>query len=103
MSTWLNNLMKEKIDDIWKKGYHEGDLEGFRKAVEDMKNGTVDKSIVTPELDRIGRVTRANAHEKAFAFGFQSGYYDAITGGYREEINEIRRLAGLKPMLKDGR
>ncbi len=92
--------MKEKIDVIWKRGYHEGDRAGFRKATEDMKKGTVDKSIdSTPEYDQIGRVTRANAYEKAFAFGFQSGYYDAITGGHRmDDINEIRRLAGLKPI-----
>lgn len=79
-------LYEGKVDDLWEKGYNDGDRAGFKKAKEDMENRTVDKSIGFHNPSKRGRITRANAYDKAFAAGFQDGYYDAVTGGYRSGI-----------------
>ncbi len=75
---------QEKMDDIYNRGYWDGDKEGFRKGSEDKKNGTIDERISgVLDQSKIGRITRANAYDKAFAYAFHNGYYDAVTGGYR--------------------
>ena len=86
-------LYEERVDDIFTRAYRKGNSDGFRQAKKDMANKTVDqKRVETGFIDPLsrGRITRANVQEKAYRFGFQDGYYDAITGGHRsdESVNE---------------
>lgn len=81
-----NRLTEEKVDDIWSRAYKEGNEKGFRAGKSDIENRTVDKSIGFHNPSKRGRITKANVSDKAFAAGYQDGYYDAVTGGYRSGI-----------------
>ena len=79
---------RESMDSLFKHGYQDGDAAGFPEGQKDREVRATPKFDGPHDINKRGRITRANAYEKAYSFGYQDGYYDAFTGGTpRKHIN----------------
>jgi hypothetical protein len=79
-------ITESQLDDDYARGYYEGQIEGIKagKEYSDSPQGRA------PEYENFhvtsGRVTKANGYEKAYAYGYQDGYYTMLTGGDAEYL-----------------
>ena len=97
--TLMASLGESQLDDDYARGYNEGQIEGIKAghAWYEKNMGKADKE--PPEFDNFhvqrGRVTKANGYAKAYAYGYQDGYYTMQTGGDAEYlIGKIRAKLG---------
>jgi len=95
----MASLGESQLDDDYARGYNEGQIEGIKAghAWYEKNMGKADKE--PPEFDNFhvqrGRVTKANGYAKAYAYGYQDGYYTMQTGGDAEYlIGKIRAKLG---------
>lgn len=108
----MSSLGESQLDDDYERGHADGRVKGieagkaFRATWDRSSDGWNPEFNSHHDVSRRGRITKANAYEKAFSFGYQDGYYDAAIGIH--DINEARgphegnelklMLAGKKPL-----
>ena len=81
--TVMRREAKESMDDLWTRGYHEGQDIGFEMGLKDRSTKATPKFTGFHDPLARGRLTRANIYRKAYEAGLQDGYYDAWTGAVR--------------------